>query len=176
MNIISLINKDLSKYVSSGGLKTKLKTVIASHAFHLVLCIRIGQFLRTIPFIGSLLGVVVEYFIRVVFASDISLKSRIGPGLMIVHGHDIVIGGDVLIGENCKIFNGVTLGNKDTETSVNQQPKVGDDVVLGAGAKILGRIVIGNNVRVGANSVVLHSIPDGAIAVGVPAKCKIKIN
>ena len=74
MNIISLINKDLSKYVSSGGLKIKLRTVIANHAFHLVLCIRIGQFLRTIPSIGSLLGVIVEYFIRVVFASDISLK------------------------------------------------------------------------------------------------------
>ncbi|MBL0623815.1 MULTISPECIES: serine O-acetyltransferase [Aeromonas] len=174
MNIISLINKDLSKYVSSGGLKIKLKTVIASHAFHLVLCIRIGQLLRTIPFIGSLLGVVVEYFIRVVFASDISLKSRIGPGLMIVHGHDIVIGGDVLIGENCKILNGVTLGNKDTESAINQQPEIGSNVVIGAGAKILGNIKIGDNVKVGANSVVLSEVPDNHVAVGVPARNMLK--
>ena len=174
MNIFSLMKMDLNKYVSSGGLKLKIKTVIVNHAFHLVLCIRIGQFLRAAPIIGSLLGVVVEYFIRIVFASDISLKSRIGPGLMIVHGHDIVIGGDVLIGENCKILNGVTLGNKDTESGVNAQPKIGNNVVIGTGAKILADIKVGDNVRIGANSVVVKEVPDNYIAVGVPARNIVK--
>ncbi|EGR2500867.1 serine acetyltransferase [Vibrio cholerae] len=172
--MISVLRADLFAAAASDRLSTICKVAFFSHSFHLVVVYRFGTLLSTIPMFGSFFRVIIEYFIRIVFSSDISLKSKIGPGFVVVHGHDIVIGGDVLIGENCKIFNGVTLGNKDTETSVNQQPKVGDDVVLGTGAKILGRIVIGNNVRVGANSVVLHSIPDGAIAVGVPARYKIE--
>lgn len=55
-----------------------------------------------------------------------------------MHGHDIVIGSSVVIGRNCKILNGVTFGNKDTEALDNQQPCLGDNVVVGTGAKILG--------------------------------------
>ena len=59
--------------------------------------IRIGQDLYRLPFIGKLLGFIVEYIIRVVYASDISCRANIGPGLSIIHGHDIVIGGNVVI-------------------------------------------------------------------------------
>ncbi|WP_218279024.1 serine O-acetyltransferase [Pseudomonas sp. SWI6] len=126
------------------------------------------------PLAGGLLRVLIEYLIRVIYASDISLKSRIGSGLVIMHGHDIVIGSDVVIGCNCKILNGVTLGNKDTEVSFNQQPSLGDNVVVGAGAKILGAITVGSGARVGANSVVLTDVPPGATVVGVPGRCIVK--
>lgn len=161
---------DLSAFVKNEGFKQKLKCVLVSHAFHMVVLYRLGCAMAKIPIIGNGARVIIEYIIRVIYASDISLRSTIGPGLMIVHGHDIVIGGHVRIGKKCKILNSVTLGNKDTESSINQQPIVGDNVVIGSGAKLLGDIVIGDNVVIGANSVVLKSFPSNVIVAGVPAK------
>lgn len=164
------ITQDLSAFTKDGNSLAKVKCVLISHTFHLVLLYRFGCVLAKFPVIGSLFRVVLEYFIRIIYASDISLKSKIGPGLMIVHGHDIVIGGDVKIGKKCKILNGVTLGNKDTESPINQQPIVGDNVVIGSGAKLLGAIQIGDNVVIGANSVVLRSVPTNVVVAGIPAK------
>lgn len=164
------ITQDLSAFTKDGNFLVKVKCVLISHSFHLVFLYRLGSFFSQPPVIGSLLRVALEYVIRVMYASDISLKSKIGPGLVIVHGHDIVIGGDVKIGKKCKILNGVTLGNKDTELPINQQPIVGDNVVIGSGAKLLGSIKIGDNVVIGANSVVLKNFPSNVVVAGVPAK------
>lgn len=164
------IRADLHAFTKNGTFINKAKCLIISHAFHLVLMMRFGQFVSKIPVIGSILRLITEYAIRVVFASDISLRARIGGGLVIMHGHDIVIGRDVVIGTHCKIMNGVTLGNKDTESTENQQPVVGDHVIIGTGAKILGGIVIGSNVKIGANSVVITDIASDSVAVGIPAR------
>ena len=164
------ITQDLSAFTRDGNFLAKAKCIVISHTFHLVLLYRLGCTLAKLPAIGSLLRVVLEYSIRIVYASDISLKSKIGPGLMIVHGHDIVIGGDVKIGKRCKIMNGVTLGNKNIESPINQQPILGDNVVIGSGAKLLGAIQIGDNVIIGANSVVLRSVPANVVVAGIPAK------
>jgi serine O-acetyltransferase len=137
---------------------------------------RAGVVLAKIPYIGKIFRVVFEYIIRIIYSSDISLTSKIGPGLIIVHGHDIVIGGAVIIGERCKILNGVTLGNKNLELLVNQQPKIGNDVVIGSGAKLLGDINIGDNVVVGANSVVLRDAPSDVVVAGAPAKIVKKLD
>lgn len=167
------LHSDLSA-LAGPQVNKKIKCLLFSHSFHLVTCYRIGCYAAQIPMVGKLLKPAFEYFIRIVFASDISLRSKIGPGFSIIHGHDIVIGAGVVIGKNCKIFNGVTLGNKDTESGRSSQPHVGDNAVFSTGSKILGGISIGSNVIVGANSVVLIDIPDNTIAVGVPAKIKAK--
>ena len=141
-----------------------------NHTKQMLLLVLIGQRLFCIPLIGKFLGKLVEYVIRVVFGSDISCCAKIPRDVMFIHGHDIVIGAAVKIGARCKIFNGVTLGNKDTEDDATAQPIVGDDCVISTGAKILGRISIGNNSIVGANAVVLVDVPANSIAVGVPAR------
>lgn len=164
------IAKDLSAFTKNGSFLKKVKCILISHAFHLLLLYRLGVFLTQLQVIGRPLKIFLEYLIRVVYASDISLTSQIGSGLTIMHGHDIVIGGEVKIGKYCKIFNGVTLGNKDTESLINQQPTVGENVVIGTGAKLLGSIQIGDNVVIGANSVVLKSFPSNVIVAGIPAK------
>lgn len=164
------IRADLKAYTKDGNAISKLKCIITSHTFHLLLMIRLGQFLSKTPMCGGGIRLIFEYMIRILFSSDISLRARIGHGLIIMHGHDIVIGRSVIIGNYCKILNGVTLGNKDTESEENQQPKIGDHVILGTGAKILGDINIGNNVKIGANSVVITDVTSGSIAVGIPAK------
>ena len=174
MKVFSNVRRDLSRYANGGGWLGSFKIIMVSHSFHLVLLYRFGVWLSKVPRIGAFFRVLIEYLIRVIYASDISLRSRIGSGLVIMHGHDIVIGSDVVIGCNCKILNGVTLGNKDTEVSFNQQPSLGNDVVIGSGAKILGAITVGSGARVGANSVVLTDVPPGVTAVGVPARCILK--
>ena len=139
-------------------------------------CYKVARKLRRLPFVGVFFAIGVEYFIRIYFSSDISSLAKINDDVIYVHGHDIVIGGAVKIGRRCKIFNGVTLGNKDTESKVNGQPIVGDDCVLSTGAKLLGAIKIGDRVIVGANAVVLIDVPDDSIAVGVPARILTRKN
>jgi serine O-acetyltransferase len=154
----------------------KLQFILLEHSIHLAFWIRFGGWLRKIPVAGKLLSHFVEYFIRVVYASDISCKAKIGGGLFISHGHDIVIGAKVIIGENCKIFNGVTLGGKNTEMEGEGQPHIGNNVVISTGAKVLGPVTIGDNCIIGANSVVIKSVEANCVVAGVPAKIIKRIN
>ncbi|MFK2823431.1 serine O-acetyltransferase [Arcobacter sp. YIC-80] len=148
-----------------------LKVLIFSHTIHLIMLFRFGFFLQSkVPVIGKISSKIIEYIIRILYASDISCQAKIGKGLNIAHGHDIVIGSSVIIGDYCKIFNGVTLGNKNTETTIVEQPILCDNVIVSTGAKILGRVKLGKGCVIGANSVVLNDIPDNTVAVGIPAK------
>lgn len=104
------------------------------------------------------------------FGCDLHPASDIGPGLRIVHAQDIVVGPDAHLGRDVVLFNGITLGNKLGRTSYLGMPRVGDWVLIGAGAKLLGPIAVGRGARIGANAVVLADVPEGAIAVGAPAR------
>jgi len=141
-----------------------------NHTKQMRLLLMIGQKCLRIPIIGNFLSVFCEYLIRIFFASDISCKAKIPGDVVFVHGHDIVIGSDVTIGKGCKIFNGVTFGNKDTESTSNDQPTIGDNCLISTGAKILGSITVGDNCIIGANSVVISNIPPNSVAVGIPAR------
>lgn len=94
-------------------------------------------------------------------------SARIGPGLRIHHFGNIFIHPEVVIGSNCTLRQGVTIGNRREGGAV---PVIGDDVELGAHAQILGGVRIGNRCRIGAMAVVLHDVPDGCTAVGNPAR------
>lgn len=168
------IKEDLKVMNPNKRFMSYLKS-LCEHTFHVVLLYRFGNFMYLkIPYIGNIIRFIVEYIIRIFFGSDISCKAKIGKGFRIMHGHDIVIGANVVIGEYCKIFNGVTLGNKNTEIAESFQPIIENHVVLSTGAKILGGITIGSNSIVGANSVVINDIPKNSIAVGIPAIVKRK--
>ncbi len=93
--------------------------------------------------------------------------ARIGPGLRIWHFGNIFVNGESVLGANCTLRQGVTIGNR---VEGGPSPILGDDVELGAYAQILGGITIGRGARVGAMSVVLIDVPDGATAVGNPAR------
>lgn len=164
------LSADLAAQSNHGTSLTRLKIVLLNHSFHLVFLIRLGESIGRLPIVGRLLRHIVEYIIRILYASDISCAAQIAGGLNIMHGHDIVIGSGVVIGPNCKIFNGVTMGNKDTESVGICQPTLHANVVVGTGAKLLGAITIGESAKIGANSVVTKNVPAGQTWVGVPAR------
>ena len=94
-------------------------------------------------------------------------SARIGPGLKIWHFGNIFVHPDAEIGANCTLRQGVTIGNRRDDGPV---PSLGDDVEVGAYAQILGGVRVGRGARVGAMAVVLRDVPDGAAAVGNPAR------
>lgn len=149
---------------------------IFNHTKQMRLLIRIGHKCLAIPLIGNFLSALFEYLVRIIFGSDISCKAKIPDDIIFVHGHDIVIGSTVSLGRGCKIFNGVTLGNRDVGTSKNEQPTIGTRCVISTGAKILGGVTIGDDCIIGANAVVLTNVPSNSVAVGVPARIIRKKN
>jgi serine O-acetyltransferase len=105
----------------------------------------------------------------IIASVDIHPAARIGRGIMIDHGHDIVIGETTVVEDNVSLMQGVTLGGTGKESG-DRHPKIRHGVLIGAGAKILGNIEIGNCSRVAACSVVLHDVPPNRTVAGVPAK------
>ena len=108
-------------------------------------------------------------WVEITTGITIGESARIGRRLNIEHFGGIIIHGHCVIGDDCLIRQGVTLGNR-SEDDPEGAPVLEDYVVVGAGAKILGRITIGRGAVIGANAVVTKDIPAGAVAVGVPAK------
>ncbi len=105
----------------------------------------------------------------IIASVDVHPAARIGKGIMVDHGHDIVIGETSVIEDNVSIMQGVTLGGTGKNTG-DRHPKIREGVLLGAGAKILGNIEVGRCSRVAACSVVLHDVPANTTVAGVPAK------
>ncbi|MCI8332468.1 MAG: serine O-acetyltransferase [Clostridiales bacterium] len=110
------------------------------------------------------------------FATGIEIHpgATIGKGLFIDHGSGVVIGETAVIGDNCTIYQGVTLGGTGKHQG-KRHPTLGDNVMIGAGAKVLGPFTIGDNTKIAAGAVVLKEIPENSTAVGIPAKV-VKVN
>lgn len=100
---------------------------------------------------------------------EIHPGATIGKGFFIDHGSGVVVGETAKIGDNCILYQGVTLGGTGKDTG-KRHPTLGNNVMVGAGAKVLGPVNIGNNVKIAAGAVVLTDIPDNCTAVGVPAR------
>lgn len=100
---------------------------------------------------------------------EIHPAAKIGRGLFIDHGMGVVIGETAVIGDDCTLYHGVTLGGT-TWRKEKRHPTLGNGVVVGAGAKILGPIVVGDNARIGSNSVVTKDVPANATIVGIPGR------
>lgn len=107
--------------------------------------------------------------IEITTGISICCDAHIGKGLYIAHFGEIFVNGDVVMGENCSLSQGVTIG-VGGRGEHRGCPKIGDRVFLGPGAKIFGSLTVGNDVAVGANAVVTKDLSDNAVAVGIPAK------
>jgi len=100
---------------------------------------------------------------------EIHPGAKIGKKLFIDHGSGVVIGETAVIGDNCTIYQGVTLGGTGKDSG-KRHPTLGNNVMVGSGAKVLGPFTVGDNSKIAANAVVLSEIPPNCTAVGIPAR------
>lgn len=116
----------------------------------------------------------ISQFARLFTAIEIHPGATIGRRVFIDHGFGVVIGETAIVGDDCTIYQGVTLGGTSLSKNEKRHPTLGKGVIIGAGAQVLGGFEIGNGAKVGSNAVVVKSVPAGATAVGNPAKIILK--
>ena len=153
--------------------KSYLEVLLLYPTIHALFAYRMAHFCyrKKLFFLARLISQTARFTTGI----EIHPGAKIGRRLFIDHGMGVVIGETTTIGDDCIIYHGVTLGATDCDAP-KRHPDVGDRVLIGAGAKILGPISIGSGAKVGANSVVLKSVPAGAPAVGIPARILIQKN
>jgi len=105
---------------------------------------------------------------------EIHPAAVLGRRLFIDHGMGVVVGETAVVGNDVVMFHGTTLGGRSM-TKGKRHPTIGDRVVIGAGAKVLGPITVGDDAQIGANAVVVHDVPDGAVSVGVPGRVRERL-
>ncbi|MDR7051087.1 serine O-acetyltransferase [Duganella sp. 3397] len=115
------------------------------------------------------LGRFISYCARIITGIEIHPGATIGRRVFIDHGFGVVIGETAEIGDDCTIYQGVTLGGTSLHTGAKRHPTLGRGVIIGAGAKVLGGFTVGDYAKVGSNAVLLKPVPPGATAVGNPA-------
>ncbi|MYM24992.1 serine O-acetyltransferase [Duganella sp. FT135W] len=115
------------------------------------------------------LGRFISYLARIITGIEIHPGATIGRRVFIDHGFGVVIGETAEVGDDCTIYQGVTLGGTSLHTGAKRHPTLGRGVIVGAGAKVLGGFTVGEYAKVGSNAVLLKPVPAGATAVGNPA-------
>jgi serine O-acetyltransferase len=115
-------------------------------------------------------GRFISHISRAMTGIEVHPGAVIGRRVFIDHGMGIVVGETVEIGDDCTIYQGVTLGGTSLSKGAKRHPTLGKGVIISAGAKVLGSFTVGDGARVGSNAVLLQPVPPGATAVGIPAR------
>ena len=147
--------------------KNTLEIVLTYSGLHAVAAYRVSHYFYKNRL--YLTARVISQIARALTGIEIHPGATIGKGLFIDHGMGVVIGETTEIGDNCLIYQGVTLGGTGKDKG-KRHPTLGNNVMVGSGARVLGPFRVGNNVKIAANAVVLAAIPDNCTAVGVPAR------
>lgn len=167
-----LIYSDLYRITGTAKLTTLLWYILRGGSFKYNFWMRTCLYTKNNPMLKYTLYPFAKFFLsRLTYKLGISIPpdTRIGSGFYIGHFGGIIVNHQCVIGKNCNISHGVTLGQ--TNRGRNKGcPTLGDNVFIGPGAKIIGAIKIGNNVAIGANCVVTKDIPDNSVVVGIPGK------
>lgn len=166
--MFSAIKSDLQAVFDRDPAATsKLEVILTYAGFHALLAYRVSHRLKAmgVPFLPRAISQLARWLTGV----EIHPSAMIGTGFFIDHGMGVVIGETAEIGDYVTLFQGVTLGGTGKERG-KRHPTLGNHVVVGAGAKILGGITIGDNVKIGANSVVLKSVAANSTVIGVPGR------
>ena len=147
--------------------KSDLEIVLLYSGVHAILAYRVSHklYLSGHHFSARAVSQLARFFTGI----EIHPGATIGQGLFIDHGMGIVIGETTEIGDNCTLYQGVTLGRTGKDVG-KRHPTIGNNVLVGAGAKVLGPIEIKDNSKVAANAVVLKDISENSTAVGIPAR------
>lgn len=160
LNLDNIMEKD-------SAARNKIEVFLLYPSVHAVISHRIAHKLYRLKmyFAARLLSQLTRFFTGI----EIHPKAVIGKGLFIDHGMGVVIGETSEVGDYVTMYHGATLGGTG-KSKGKRHPTLGNNVIIGSGAKILGPVHIGDNVKIGANAVVLTDIPQNSTAVGIPAR------
>lgn len=162
------IFKDISETINrikneDKACKSKLEILMCYRGLHAVFLYRIAhKFYKVRMYLIARIISTISAFLTGI---DIHPGAVIGRRLFIDHGTGTIIGETAIIGDDCLIYHGVTLGATGNENNFNRHPIIMNKVMIGSGAKILGRIIIGNNVKIGANAIITKNIPDNKTVI-----------
>lgn len=166
-----LIKSDLNR-LGNINKWNSIKYLINNASFKITFWFRIGSYLQSHKgFIYKILYMfvlLIHKHNQYLTGIQLPFGTKIGKGLCFSHFSCIVINRNCVIGSNCTIFQGVTIGS--VRGPKGGTPIIGNNVAICAGAKIIGKVNIGNNVIIGAGAVVVNDISDNSVAVGIPAK------
>ena len=166
--MFSTIQQDLrAVFDRDPAARTTLEVFLTYAGFQALLAHRVAHRLWKMRL--RLVGRLVSQVARWVTGVEIHPGASIGHGFFIDHGMGVVIGETAEIGDYVTLFQGVTLGGTGKEKG-KRHPTLGNHVVVGSGAKVLGNIRIGDSVKIGANSVVLRSVPSNSTVTGIPGR------
>ncbi len=147
--------------------RNALEVILLYPGFHAVMFHRFAHMLYRchLRFIPRLISQISRFLTKI----EIHPGATIGKGLLIDHGCGVVIGETTVIGDDCTIYQGVTLGGTGKDTG-KRHPTLGNNVMVGSGAKILGPFTVGDNSKIAANAVLLREVEADSTCVGVPAR------
>ena len=148
--------------------RSKLEVLTCYPGLHAIMIHRAAHWLWAAGFLW--LGRLVSHIGRMLTGIEIHPGAKIGRRGFIDHGFGVVVGETAEIGDDCTIYQGVTLGGTRLYKGTKRHPTLGKGVVVGAGAQILGGFTVGDGARIGSNAVVIKPVPAGATAVGNPAR------
>ncbi len=167
-NYFSRIRRDIDSVIERDpAARSKLEVMLVYSGLHAIWIHRITHWLWRHNF--RFLGRWISQMARWLTGIEIHPGATIGPGFFIDHGMGVVIGETAEVGADVTMYHGVTLGGTSTHKG-KRHPTIGDRVVIGAGVKILGAIEIGAGSRIGANAVVVKSVPENSVVIGVPGQ------
>ena len=167
-----LILSDLYRITGNVRLAVLLRHVLFGEGYKYIFWMRTCCLMKANPLLKVLVYPIARLYLNhLTFKLGISIapSTKIGSGFYIGHFGGIVVNGKSVIGKNCNISHGVTLGQANRGKNIGC-PTLGDNVYIGPGAKIVGAVRIGSNVAIGANCVVTRDVPDNSVVVGVPGK------
>lgn len=172
MSPIGTIHRDIQSVLRRDpAARNGLEVLLCYSGLHAIWAYRMSHWLwkRNLRLVARL----VSQAARLVTGIEVHPGAKIGPGFFIDHGMGVVIGETAEIGADVTLYHGVTLGGTSLEHG-KRHPTLGNRVVVGAGAKLLGAIEIGDDCRIGANSVVVKSVPPNSVVVGVPGRSVLR--
>ncbi len=161
--MIREMTRDAAAYAAYGGWHRNL-------GFWVVATYRFGVWARTLPLLLRLPVQIVYWFLRQPWRFflhvEIPTSARIGPGVLLVHPYNVLIGPGAQLGEDCSLFHEVTVGTGPSPG----MPRIGNGVALFVGSRVLGGVEVGDGTEVGANCVVTNSVPPGSIVAPTPCR------
>lgn len=167
-SLLTLLREDLNcVFERDPAARNRMEVLLTYPGLHAIIAHRFSHAIwkRGLRFAARWMSYLTRMFTQI----DIHPGATIGRRFFIDHGCGVVIGETAEIGNDVTLYHGVTLGGVSWNAG-KRHPTLCDGVMVGAGAKILGPVVVGAHTRVGANSVVIHDIPDGVTVVGIPGR------